>query len=86
MKFQGQKDTPMTRAEFRKAKKDARQSGRAVKQQEKLAKLSSGKKDRKGQGLDRASTIIGIGSQLVGLASGVKGLFRKNSGGPGYYE
>lgn len=87
MKFQGQKDTPMTRAEFRKAKKDARQSGRAVKQQEKLAKLSSGKKDREGQRLDRAEALISVGSGLVGLAGGVKRLFRKNnSGGPGYYE
>lgn len=85
MKFQGQKDTPMTRAEFRKAKKDARQSGRAVKQQEKLAKLSSGKKDREGQKLNKANALIGVGSGLIGLASGVKGLFRKNSGGPGYY-
>lgn len=86
MKFQGQKDTPMTRAEFRKAKKEARQSGRAIKQKEKLASLSSGGKERDGSKIDRASALIGVGSGLVGLAGGVKRLFRKSSGGAGYYE
>jgi hypothetical protein len=71
----GDDKTPMTRREFKDAKKQARQSGRAIKQKEKLASLSSGEKKRGRGGFGRA---VDVASGVVSLGLGVKQLLNRN--------